>query len=579
MSFNLEHKTPSTHISGLIFNEGTRISLDENDIILVVGPNNSGKSATLMGIHQKLNSPASVSPIIQAIELSKEGNIDDLNRWLKSFAKYLPNEAYPTNPGYSGFGISIYKGDVDAGWQQQINALGQLTRFFCHILSTGERLQICNPAQNIAITTDALSHPIHYLQRDDGLELSLSAKFRKAFGLDLVVHRVAGSQVPLHVGERPIPVGGEDRLSATYIERLERLPRLESQGDGMRSFAGILLATSVGRESIFLIDEPEAFLHPPQARLMGRMLAQTEGIAKRQIWISTHSADVVKGVLEENSANVKVIRIRRNGNIGHVRHLDNSSVRELWNDPLLRHSNILDGLFHEGVVICESDSDCRFYSAVLGAINENSDSDHRQPDLMFTHCGGKARLPLVIRALRGVDVPVIAVADFDVLADEAQIKAIVEALGFVWQDFVGDWTIVTGAINSKSPELRTSDAKREINALLDSVTTEIFPTKTQSELKKIIRRTTAWSSAKTVGKSYLPSGEASKACERLLESLRKCGLHVVEEGELESFLRTESGHGPAWANASLKRDLLNDSELGNARAFVRRFQDWISGGV
>jgi hypothetical protein len=284
-------------------------------------------------------------------------------------------------------------------------------------------------------------------------------------------------------------------------------------------------------------------------------------------------------VLEENSANVKVIRIRRNGNISHVRHLDNSSVRGLWNDPLLRHSNILDGLFHEGVVICESDSDCRFYAAVLGAINENSDSDHRQPDLMFTHCGGKARLPLVIRALRGVDVPVIAVADFDVLADEVQIKAIVEALGFVWQDFAVDWTIVTSAINLKTPELRTSDAKREINALLDSVATEIFPTKTQSELKKIIRRTTAWSSAKTVGKSYLPSGEASKACERLLESLRKCGLHVVEEGELEGFLRTEGGHGPAWTNASLKRDLLNDPELGNARAFVRRFQDWISGGV
>lgn len=69
-----------------------------------------------------------------------------------------------------------------------------------------------------------------------------------------------------------MPAPGRDRLSYEYIQEIEKLPTLHSQGDGMRSYVGVLLHTSVGRESILLIDEPEAFLHPPQARQLGTML-------------------------------------------------------------------------------------------------------------------------------------------------------------------------------------------------------------------------------------------------------------------------------------------------------------------
>jgi hypothetical protein len=76
--------------------------------------------------------------------------------------------------------------------------------------------------------------------------------------------------------------------------------------------------------------------------------------------------------------------------------LDDNNLRGLWRDPLLRHSNIFDGLFHERVIICESDADCMFYSAVISAIAD----PETQPNLMFTHTGGKHRLPVVVRALK-----------------------------------------------------------------------------------------------------------------------------------------------------------------------------------
>ena len=61
--------------------------------------------------------------------------------------------------------------------------------------------------------------------------------------------------------------------------------------------------------------------------------------------------------------------------------------------------------------------------------------------------------------------------------------------------------------------------------------------------------------AKLIGKAFVPSGDPTKTCERLLSKLREGGLHVVEVGELEGYARSEGGHGPKWVNAVLTRAL------------------------
>lgn len=55
-----------------------------------------------------------------------------------------------------------------------------------------------------------------------------------------------------------------------------------------------------------LIDEPEAFLHPPLARQVGELIGDFGD--EKQIFGSTHSVEVLKGILLKSS-DVNVIRI------------------------------------------------------------------------------------------------------------------------------------------------------------------------------------------------------------------------------------------------------------------------------
>ena len=69
---------------------------------------------------------------------------------------------------------------------------------------------------------------------------------------------------------------------------------------------------------------------------------------------------------------LRVLRIRREENVNLTRELDNELVRGISQDPLMKYSSVMSGLFHKRVIICEGDSDCMFYSSLLAARPRNS---------------------------------------------------------------------------------------------------------------------------------------------------------------------------------------------------------------
>jgi AAA15 family ATPase/GTPase len=554
---------PKIWIDQIEFSDGSVITCNKNEIIVFVGPNNAGKSATLKEASNLLKSKNLKGKVIKTISFSKEGTISDLTTFIEtiSIKEFTTNE----KPWYKGFEYRIYEGDFNSWWNNLSNGVGDLSKVFAKYLTTEERLKAANPANNIKLISEPAKHPINFLQKSDTLEKKFSDYFKQAFGLDLIVHRNAGSEVPLFVGIAPTIQPGQDRISESYQIELEKLDLLHEQGDGMRSFVGVLLNAFVAYHSILFIDEPEAFLHPPQARLLGKMLAN-DLPSDRQLLLATHNTDFLKGLLEANTSNLKVVRIQREGNINKVSVLNNSDINAIWNDSLLRHSNILDGLFHSQVVICESDSDNRFYSAILSSIHEGRGT--LSPDTLFINCGGKHRISTVVKALKQLNVIIKVIADFDLLNDTNPLREIYQETGGNWNEIEGDWRIVKSAIESKRPELETKELKEEIDQIFLTTPDKIFPKSKISPIQKALKKASAWSHAKEVGKSFIPSGDATKAFERLQSKLKEKGIFIVEVGELESFAKSVGNHGPKWVNDVLTKDLINDPELSEARRFI-----------
>ena len=400
-----------------------------------------------------------------------------------------------------------------------------LSKLFVHRLSTEKRLSSSN---SLIRNEDLKYHPIYKISNNDKLEQKVSDYFKQAFGVDLIVNSHEMSTIPLHIGLAPDKTDFTMDKRSEYYQIVRKLPKLQDQGDGMRSFASILLNTFTSDYSITLIDEPEAFLHPPQARVLGKMLAKSIS-GKRQLFISTHSEDFLLGLLDSGNTNVTIIRINREENINKFSVLNNEKIKELWGNPLLRYSNILSGLFHEKVVVCESDYDCLFYQAIIDAIYEQN--NEIAPDILFTHCGGKNRIKDIVKALKAVNVPVAAISDFDILNQSHNFKPLVDAFGIDW-------------CTSLESDMRT--IYESMNAKNDS-----------------------WNSIKRVGKAGF-EGKAPAAYENVEKVCRANGLFVVPVGEMECFDKTISEQKKEWVYHVLENyDLASETKLESARNFVK----------
>jgi hypothetical protein len=129
--------------------------------------------------------------------------------------------------------------------------------------------------------------------------------------------------------------------------------------------------------------------------------------------------------------------------------LDSEQIKALWADPLLRTSDVLSALFHDAALICEGETDARFYRTVLDATR----SAIREADGRFFHFGGKDRIASVVAALRALNVPVIAIVDIDLLADRQKFLILFEALGGRPADVENDLKTILRVVGMRKGQL------------------------------------------------------------------------------------------------------------------------------
>lgn len=536
-------------ISSIRFNNDESMSVEDNEIIVFVGPNNAGKSQSLKDIFALTQKAENPTTVIRSIGLNKP-SLESFESQIRNFCQVINNGDHEDFHSYN-FSYNTYKLNLYTSY----NALDEARNLLVSYLSTEDRLTLANPPESIN-RDSAKTHPIHYPAFEKKYRTELSEFFERAFGKKLIPNILFGRTIPLCIGDsanlKESFSDEQTRLEA-YAEILQSYDQVQDQGDGIRSFVGIILNLMLESYQLFLLDEPESFLHPPQAKIIGEVIGQMAS-NRKQVFISTHSRDVVQGLVETCPNRVKIVRITRRENTNFFSILENETVSNIWKDPLLRYSAIMDSMFHQSVVLCESDSDCKMYSIIFAHYKEQQNSFLQT---QFIHCGGKHRMHDVAKTLSDLGMTYRIVLDFDVLNNESILSRIVEACEGKWENVRDDYHIINTQVNNG----RMQDVSRKkLEQLIAKKNTEFLQQSEIDLLRDALKSKNPWENAKQMGELALPRGNASEAYQKLSKYLKSLGIFIVPSGELESFVPEVGGHGPKWVNSVLEQypDLSND---------------------
>lgn len=561
---------PFIKVKSISFKNGTKFEIGEDDIILFVGANNVGKSRTLKDIKDKLISANANLVLVENIQFNEYYfDFDSMRHYFQSHLTLNNNGSYEF----------ITEDDCITyiGLNQVENALKNndynnldIYQLFYTFLSTENRLNLTKPISFVH-PMDNQAFEIWKTLRDDKKSIVkvnkfLNNSFKKGIDID---DAVLGQNTNIQYKIGDTDVINENLNCDRYEARkkLFQLDNLSEQGDGVRSAVAILSSLITGDNSLYLIDEPETFLHPPQARQLGKDIVElSEG---KQCFISTHNIDFIRGVLETDSKRVKIIKINRNGCDNTYNLLDNKSICKIANDKTLKFSNILNGLFYKQVVLCEDESDCRFYSNILESVSLGL-----YQNTLFCAVGGKDQFKKVIPLLIALKIDYYIIADLDLINNRDKLKQLLNSI----KDNNYDQIETSHTIFLRLFEENTNDQIKSQSEIQKKIQ-EIFKNaqhdkymsdETANSIKKILKNINTYALLKDAGKGSVPSGQCRREYDSIQKYLRNNHIFLAEDGEIERLIPTVDGHGINWVERVFEEyPNLGDVIYDDAKHFIK----------
>jgi predicted ATPase len=200
-------------------------------------------------------------------------------------------------------------------------------------LSTEHRLQLVKESRSASFKEERANLLQEFYYSGKKPEQQVREIVREEFGQEIALDFSVGQKLLLRVANdfSSLPADPREALPV-----LSEAAKLDEQGDGIRSFVGMVVAVLAVKRDVILIDEPEAFLHPPQAFRIGEFLSE-QANQSRQFIVATHSADVLRGILAQRHSAVSIIRLDRVGDKNSFSILEPNRVRDLVTDPILTH--------------------------------------------------------------------------------------------------------------------------------------------------------------------------------------------------------------------------------------------------
>ena len=545
--------------------QDTPLQFTPGPMTVFVGPNNSGKSLALREIEDFIESGGdSLRHIVRRLELllppddeiedmvlaravadgETEGTVrvlrlrhggQDWRRRATDVAEPIVEQELDLHALLQAAAYSANPSDED---------LDRLCRDFLALftlrLDGQTRLTLLHPQA----VGDPEAHPTNHLGalfRDDEARARIREITADALGLYFVIDPTEGTHFRVRMSDRA-PMDDDEEQSVSDRSRAYhgRATDIDQMSDGIRAFAGLTAAVLSDDYRIMLVDEPEAFLHPPLIRKLGKRLTQLAAERGANVLAATHSPDFVMGCITSGQA-VNIVRLTYRRGIPGARLLSSDKLRTMMRDPLLRSTGVLGALFHEGAVVCEADADRVFYAEVNERLlaHRSGGAD----GVVFLNAQNKQTVRRITRPLREMGLPAAAILDLDLLKGREDFRDLLRS-AFVPEVFWEPW----------------EEQRRRLHQQINN-----------ADYKD--------------GGIHRLGGEARALADTLLTSLAEYGVFLVPYGELECWLPEleVGGHGPEWLTQVFARMGTDPREPGYQKPtgggvwrFIQRVAVWVA---
>lgn len=540
------------YISAIVLKNRQTISLAVGGTLAIVGPNNAGKTYFLKSIRSHLHA-ATVeeisleSGIIESLEIQWRGAptaaIQNLReRTQKSFRpigdNFVPDNGikYPNN--------GIIK-DTDYQQQPKKNSpLGPFTDLFLQFDDALERTQETKLQRQVRPEGHNGPSLTQLARENPSADENIKHYFKRIFHKDISYYDQGYGQIGFLLApevEGGSLVGGALNMKTQH--HMENSAKLWLQGLGMRSVLGLLLRIFAGGQEIIIIDEPEAFLHPPQASGLGAVLAEISAKHHKQIILATHDRNILNGLTKESKNNIIIQRLNRQDNQTAISSIPASTLNDVRARSLIRYSPLFDSLFTQITVLVENEKDAFFYSEAINYLLETNSVDYPNftvDDILFLSTSGKGALGRTAELATSLHSKVIIACDFDLLVDFQQLEAVMKGIG--------------AAVS------KIEDLKKKYEALMDLVFDDLNADQKQ--------KNSEFENVKNRGIRFGDTLFQQKAS-TLIKELDDLGICLNHLGELEDFSpelvgkRTKS----EWVNHAIQKNIHQDDD---AQIFAKR---------
>ncbi|MFL0805135.1 MAG: AAA family ATPase [Agarilytica sp.] len=432
------------------------LSLDVGPVNIFVGPNNSGKSLLLKEVEQLCNNPDPDRKIISEIEINqydketilemikaKETDKPEGNRHHDDYIFVNRVNVLKSEQNISQISLPEIINYVEGKNKSYSYFAKNVLSLYTVRLDGKTRFTLTEPRPSGNLTKAPTNH-LMAIFGDDAIREKIRAITHDALGVHFVIDPTGMIEFKIKLSDtKPEDNHQEQGLDQRARDFHSSATDIADMSDGVKAFTGLIAASLSQDYKVLLIDEPEAFLHPPLSRKLGKVLASITEERRNTVFISTHSPDFVMGCVQSGQK-INILRLTYANGVATARQLPPEQLFEMMRNPLLRSTGVLGAMFHESVIVSEADSDRAFYQEVNERLNQFGDDGAK--DSLFINAQNKQTIGRIVGPLRNMGIPAVALVDLDIIKKGGEFKELCKACN-IPQPLIESWGVLRGNIN------------------------------------------------------------------------------------------------------------------------------------